>query len=148
MNDLQAWWRSKKDVVETLQLLPEMPEPIVIDQAIAQVASHGRVNHVANPRSMAKVLIFKRYFVAPLPVTALWKPATGAAGAAARAAGLNYRDFLSVVLIVDRAEVFPDNWIYIHSPEVKMGRIQNYKNWRPHMVPGPSMTALGLEYLL
>ncbi len=64
------------------------------------------------------------------------------------AAGLAYRDFLSVVLIVDRPEVFPDNWIYIHSPKVKMGRIQNYKNWSPHMVPDPSMTALGLEYFL
>ncbi len=64
------------------------------------------------------------------------------------AQGLSYRDFLSVVLIVDRPEVFPDNWIYIHSPEVKMGRIQNYKNWSPHMVPDPSMTALGLEYFL
>lgn len=62
--------------------------------------------------------------------------------------GLRYRDFLSVVLIVDRAEVFPDNWIYIHSPEVKLGRIQNYKNWSPHMVPDPSRTALGLEYFL
>jgi len=64
------------------------------------------------------------------------------------AAGLAYRDFLSVVLIVDRAEVFPDNWIYIHSPEVKMGRIQNYKNWSPAMVPDQSKTTLGLEYFL
>lgn len=62
--------------------------------------------------------------------------------------GLRYRDFLSVVLIVDRPEVFPDNWIYIHSPEVKLGRIQNYKNWSPQMVPDPSKTALGLEYFL
>jgi protoporphyrinogen oxidase len=61
---------------------------------------------------------------------------------------LRYRDFLSVVLVVDRAEVFPDNWIYIHSPEVKLGRIQNYKNWSPHMVPDPAKTALGLEYFL
>jgi protoporphyrinogen oxidase len=61
---------------------------------------------------------------------------------------LGYRDFLTVALIVDRAEVFPDNWIYIHSPEVKLGRIQNYKNWSPHMVPNPGTTALGLEYFL
>lgn len=61
---------------------------------------------------------------------------------------LRYRDFLSVVLIVDRAEVFPDNWIYIHSPEVKLGRIQNYKNWSPAMVPDTNTTTLGLEYFL
>jgi putative transposase len=48
VNDLKAWFRSKKYVVETLKLLPEMPEPIFIDQAIAQVAELGRVNHVAN----------------------------------------------------------------------------------------------------
>lgn len=61
---------------------------------------------------------------------------------------LRYRDYLTVVLIVNRAAVFPDNWIYIHSPEVKLGRIQNYKNWSPHMVPDPSRSSLGLEYFL
>jgi len=61
---------------------------------------------------------------------------------------LRYRDYLTVVLIVDRAEVFPDNWIYIHAPEVKVGRIQNYKNWSPDMVPDSSRTSLGLEYFL
>lgn len=61
---------------------------------------------------------------------------------------LRYRDYLTVVLIVQRASVFPDNWIYIHSPEVKMGRIQNYKNWSPDMVPDLSWTSLGLEYFL
>jgi protoporphyrinogen oxidase len=61
---------------------------------------------------------------------------------------LRYRDYLTVVLVVDRASVFPDNWIYIHSPDVKMGRIQNYKNWSPSMVPDPSRTSLGLEYFL
>lgn len=61
---------------------------------------------------------------------------------------LRYRDYLTVVLLVKRAEVFPDNWIYVHSPEVRMGRIQNYKNWSPYMVPDPSRTSLGLEYFL
>jgi len=64
------------------------------------------------------------------------------------AEALAYRDYLAVVLIVQRREVFPDNWIYIHSPEVRLGRIQNYKNWSPEMVPDPSRTALGLEYFL
>src|SRR5262249_43890723 len=47
-----------------------------------------------------------------------------------------------------REQVFPDNWIYIHTPQVKVGRVQNYKNWSPHMVPDPSRTSLGLEYFL
>ena len=64
------------------------------------------------------------------------------------AQGLRYRDYLTVVLVVNRETLFPDNWIYIHSPDVKMGRIQNYKNWSPHMVPDGSKTSLGLEYFL
>ena len=59
---------------------------------------------------------------------------------------LSYRDFLTVVLIVNQSHLFDDNWIYVHSPEVKIGRIQNFKNWSPHMVPDPGTTSLGLEY--
>ena len=62
------------------------------------------------------------------------------------ASDFNYRDFLTVVLIIRQKELFPDNWIYVHDPNVKVGRIQNYKNWSPWMVPDPEMTCLGLEY--
>ena len=62
------------------------------------------------------------------------------------AAQLKYRDFLTVCLVVGKAQLFPDNWIYIHDPEAKVGRIQNFKNWSPDMVPDPSKTSLGLEY--
>jgi protoporphyrinogen oxidase len=58
----------------------------------------------------------------------------------------HYRDFLTVALIVKRESVFPDHWIYVHDPKVKLGRIQNYKNWSPNMVPDPKTTCLGLEY--
>jgi protoporphyrinogen oxidase len=51
-----------------------------------------------------------------------------------------------VALIVRRESVFPDNWIYIHDPGVKVGRIQNFKNWSPDMVGDPATTCLGLEY--
>ena len=59
---------------------------------------------------------------------------------------LRYRDFLTVALVVDAKDVFPDTWIYIHEPNVKLGRVQNFKNWSPEMVPDPSKTCLGLEY--
>jgi len=62
------------------------------------------------------------------------------------ALGLSYRDFLTVALVVDKRDVFPDNWIYIHDPSVKVGRIQNFKNWSPDMVPDTAKTCLGLEY--
>jgi protoporphyrinogen oxidase len=61
---------------------------------------------------------------------------------------LRYRDYLTVVLIVNKPEMFPDNWIYIHAPEVKVGRVQNYKSWSPAMVPDPHKCTLGLEYFL
>ena len=64
----------------------------------------------------------------------------------AAATRLKYRDFLTVALIVDQADVFPDNWIYVHDPRVKVGRVQNFKNWSPDMVPEPRWTCLGLEY--
>jgi len=62
------------------------------------------------------------------------------------ARSLNYRDFLTVSLIVNRRDLFKDNWIYIHDPDVKVGRIQNFKNWSPYMVPNQEKTCLGLEY--
>ena len=66
----------------------------------------------------------------------------------AAARRLRYRDFLTVGLIVERDDVFPDTWIYVHASEVKLGRIQNFKNWSPEMVPEPGRTSLGLEYFV
>jgi protoporphyrinogen oxidase len=60
--------------------------------------------------------------------------------------GLRYRDFLLVALVLDARDLFPDNWIYVHTPGVKVGRIQNFNNWSAAMVPEPGRTCLGLEY--
>ena len=62
------------------------------------------------------------------------------------AEGLKYRDFVVVALILNRERVFPDNWIYIHTPGVAVGRIQNFNNWSAAMVPVAGKTCLGLEY--
>jgi protoporphyrinogen oxidase len=64
----------------------------------------------------------------------------------AAAGGLRYRDFVTVMVVLDASDVFPDQWIYIHDPKVFVGRIQNFKNWSPEMVPDPRFTVLGLEY--
>ena len=61
--------------------------------------------------------------------------------------GLHYRDFLSVALVVPEEDGFPDNWIYIHASDVKVGRIQNYGSWSPYMVK-EGRTCLGLEYFV
>ncbi|MCC7161870.1 MAG: NAD(P)/FAD-dependent oxidoreductase, partial [Anaerolineae bacterium] len=59
---------------------------------------------------------------------------------------IKYRDFLTVCLIVNNPSLFPDNWIYVHDASVHVGRIQNFKNWSPDMVPDPAKSSLGLEY--
>jgi protoporphyrinogen oxidase len=68
-------------------------------------------------------------------------PATAGAGF-----DLKYRDFLTVALKIRSADLFPDNWIYIHDPKVKVGRIQNFRSWSPEMVPDPDLACVGLEY--
>ncbi|MDD8044432.1 MAG: NAD(P)/FAD-dependent oxidoreductase [Verrucomicrobiota bacterium] len=62
------------------------------------------------------------------------------------AKALGYRGILTVNLILNRERMFPDTWIYVHAPEVRVGRIQNFKNWSPAMVPDPRHTSVGLEY--
>ena len=59
---------------------------------------------------------------------------------------LTFRNLLAVNLIVDHPALFPDNWIYVHAPDLRVGRIQNFKNWSPAMVPDASKTSLGMEY--
>jgi protoporphyrinogen oxidase len=88
------------------------------------------------------------HFISSMPVTEFIKKLDPPAPPeVAYAAGqLKYRDFLTVCLIVDKPEIFLDNWIYIHEPEVKVGRIQNFKNWSPAMLPDQTKTSLGLEY--
>jgi protoporphyrinogen oxidase len=60
---------------------------------------------------------------------------------------LHYRDFLTVALVVPKDAGFPDNWIYVHYPGVKVGRIQNFGAWSPYMVKD-GYTCLGLEYFV
>jgi len=89
-----------------------------------------------------------RQFLSTMPLTEfvqrLDPPAPGEVLEASRR--LTYRDFLTVCLIVNHHALFPDNWIYIQDPEVRVGRIQNFKNWSPDMVPDPNKSSLGLEY--
>ena len=62
------------------------------------------------------------------------------------ARSLKYRDFLTVVLIGRPQQELPDNWVYIHDPSVKVGRVQNFRSWSPDMIPDGVSTCLGLEY--
>ncbi len=82
----------------------------------------------------------------PLPqLVAMLDPAPPAEVVAA-ARALSYRSFLQVVLIVKRTDLFPDQWIYVHSQDVMVGRIQNFRNWSGAMVPDPGKSSIGMEY--
>jgi protoporphyrinogen oxidase len=88
------------------------------------------------------------HFFSTLPVRELIQKMDPAPPASVQVAAgrLKYRDFITVALIINRAKLFPDNWIYIHDPRVKVGRMQNFKNWSPDMVPDPEKSCVGLEY--
>lgn len=108
----------------------------------------GQVKAVEVTITGQKELIQGSHFISSMPIRELIQKLDPPAPKSVRAAATNlhYRDFLIVVLIASKADLFPDNWIYIHDPDVKLGRIQNFKNWSPHMVPDASKTCLGLEY--
>jgi protoporphyrinogen oxidase len=88
------------------------------------------------------------HVISSMPIRDLVRALVPAAPDNVRAAAerLSYRDFITVAVVVNEPDVFPDNWIYIHEAAVKVGRIQNFKNWSADMVPDPAKTCLGLEY--
>ena len=110
--------------------------------------TNGHVSSVRINVNGRSELVEGTHFLSSMPIqeliTKLNPPAPADVIEAAR--GLNYRDFLTVAVIVNEPDLFPDNWIYIHDPSVRVGRIQNFKNWSPHMVPDQTKTCLGLEY--
>jgi len=110
--------------------------------------ANQRVTEVVVRQNGGERMVAGTDFISSMPISELIQKLDPPAPpeVLAAAAGLTYRDFISVVLIVDQPDLFPDNWIYIHSPEVRVGRVQNFKNWSPEMVPDPMKTSLGLEY--
>jgi protoporphyrinogen oxidase len=85
------------------------------------------------------------HIVSSAPVRELVEKITPTPISRLHARQLRYRDFLTVALMVKKPDLFPDNWIYIHDPSVKVGRVQNFRSWSPEMVQ-PGMSCLGLEY--
>ena len=63
----------------------------------------------------------------------------------AAAERLRYRSLCLVALVIDDEQPFPDNWIYLHDPDTRAGRVQNFGAWSEAMVK-PGTTCLGVEY--
>jgi protoporphyrinogen oxidase len=66
--------------------------------------------------------------------------------AAAAAGALRYRGFVSVAMILEGPDPFPDTWLYLHDPQIRAGRIQNFRAWSPELLPRADRCCLGLEY--
>jgi protoporphyrinogen oxidase len=116
---------------------------------VAKILRTGtRIDSLVIGGDGAETLVEGSDFISSMPVSELVEKLDPPAPPDVReaAAKLSYRDFVTVCLIVNKPALFPDNWIYIHSPEVRVGRIQNFKNWSPEMVPDAGKTSLGLEY--
>jgi len=110
----------------------------------------GKITQVVTNGPQGQETFQGAHFVSSMPIRDLIRALDPPAPPEVResAGKLRYRDFLIVSLILNRATVVPDNWIYIHEPGVRVGRIQNFKNWSPSMVPDASKTCLGMEYFV
>jgi protoporphyrinogen oxidase len=136
-------WEAVRDAVE------RHGGAVTLESPVVAVRREGtRVTGVDVERDGRRETIAAAQIVSSMPITELIARLEPPAPAEVRtaAATLRHRDFLTVCLVIDRADLFPDNWIYVHDPGVRVGRIQNFKNWSPDMVPDPRQTSLGLEY--
>ncbi len=136
-------WERCQEILESQDI------PVELNTDVVRVERDGpTVKSITVKQNEQTTQIMGEHFISSMPVTLLMNrldpPPPAHVLEASR--GLKYRDFLIVSLVVNREYLFPDNWIYIHSPEFKVGRIQNFKNWSPKMVPDPSKTCLGMEY--
>jgi protoporphyrinogen oxidase len=134
------------------EILTRRGVPIYLGHSVTKLhVVEGRIAAVTVvPTNGREFSIAGESFISSMPLRELIgaispAPPTGVVEAAQQ---LRYRDFLTVGLIVGKRDVFRDNWVYIHSPHMQVGRIQNFKNWSAEMVPDLSKTSLGLEYLV
>lgn len=123
--------------------------PVLLDHHVDAIECRdGRVSAVTARDAGATVRFEADHVISSMPLRSLVRALGTAVGPEARRAaeGLRYRDFLVVALILDQPDLFPDNWLYIHTPGVRVGRIQNLNNWSAAMVGEPGRTCLCLEY--
>ena len=110
--------------------------------------TNGTVHHLNCSGNNTDSCLQTDYVISTMPLNQLVQllnppPPDNVLRAAER---LLFRDFIIVVLILNQRKTFKDQWLYIHSPDVVVGRIQNFKNWSADMVPNEHTTSLGMEY--
>jgi protoporphyrinogen oxidase len=137
-------WERVRDI------LREHGQTVAMDQSVETIRHmNGHVTSVITQDSHGNMSeVGGREFISTLPIreviNKMEPPLPFSVQQAANS--LHYRDFLTVAVVINRDKIFPDNWIYIHDPTVKVGRIQNFKNWCMDLLADPKTTCLGLEY--
>jgi protoporphyrinogen oxidase len=128
--------------------IEKMGGRVLINHEVTSFELGERGIAAATARSDGKDHRFEgEHFITSIPLSALVRSIDRAPQSVKNAGdNLSYRDFVLVALIVDRADLFPDNWIYVHTPGVSVGRIQNFNNWSADMVPVEGVTCIGMEY--
>ncbi|MGH8507411.1 MAG: FAD-dependent oxidoreductase [Gammaproteobacteria bacterium] len=136
-------WNAVKQAIE------KRNGTVKVNQEVRRINHNGRcIESILVACDGEEHLVTGSHFISSMPISEFIQRLNPAPPAEVlQAAGdLRYRDFLTVCLIINKSDIFPDNWIYVHDPSVQVGRVQNFKNWSPEMVPDPSKTSLGLEY--
>ena len=131
------------------EILESKGSPVRMETTVTKVEHDGnRIQRVIAQKDGETIELSGDTYVSSIPITVLARQLDPAPPQAVieAAKGLKYRDFLIVPLVINIKDIFPDNWIYIHSPEFKVGRIQNFKNWSAAMVPDADKTCVGMEY--
>lgn len=159
---------NKKGKIKTLieefkypKLGPGMMYQKMADQAVARGArlllntdvarincQRDKVRSVMVKKGNKETEIFADYYLSSMPLPELVVKLVPEAAEEIMAANKNlwFRSLITVNLIINKKEVIPDTWIYIHDPLVRAGRLQNFKNWSPFMSADENKTNMGLEY--
>lgn len=139
-------WEAFRDRIEEMGGEVRMQAPVVRITHDGKTVRSITTARAGDPAALEEIAV--DHVISSMPITELVAAMDPPPPLTIRQAAdkLRYREFLIVTLILSRADPFPDNWIYIHSPEVKVGRIQNFRSWSEAMVPDPDRSSIGMEY--
>ncbi|MGL5080549.1 MAG: GtrA family protein [Microcoleaceae cyanobacterium] len=133
------------------EYLQQNHQPILLNTEVTQVHHQGsKVTHVTlrNCQTQAQTTVSCAGIISSIPLTVLIQqlrsePPPSVIDAAK---SLKFRNTVLVYLVVEGSNLFPDNWLYINDPRVKLGRVTNFANWSPDMMPNSHQTPLCCEY--
>jgi protoporphyrinogen oxidase len=152
----QMWETVARIVEEKGGVLIKNSEVIELNILDNQINEVSYLNHTTNLKSIVK----GDYFFSTMPVKELMNAMGNRVPATVKKVsdGLQYRDFITVGLLLNKLKIknettiltlyglVPDNWIYIQERDVKVGRLQIFNNWSPYMVADIEKVWIGLEY--